>query len=576
VRPSVFVLLVTAATLASRPAIATPAYDPNRTATIYVHGFDLVGVDRHGVFGEPLDEPLADSVAALIGLPASHDSAGPLPIDVVTGPAYYGDLPPSYYSAADRAEIDALTREWGGGVPRYAFIAARYARRVLERSGAERVNFVSASFGSLIVRWLIEKNVCGLASEGRIARWLTIEGVVGGNWAASHPDVVGLLAIVQPDPIDVRHMDGAWIESHLHAPRSEADSPYYGNILIGQIGSTDDTGNDGLLRDAMLVAGDYQPNDGVQALPDTRFQTITAASRYAGRAPMFAPFHTDHLGLRDSRAAWSQGAVFLMGSRRVTVTLTSAQVSNLREPHQPWWDWRPAEVLFESRVYSEAAERRWGITDPIAAYVKEGAAIPLRRYRANGENQLFAWDLFDGLVLPEETTLRVELRGAEVDNDPRYGVYETLTTPSYDNLGGASVTVSTRTPGTYTFAAADWSGTLSVQVFDYAFPALVGVPAASPIASTSAAGGLAISPNPSRGSVRVALAAPALATPGERAVLEIADPSGRVVRRIAGDVAHGFVWDGRDGSGRGLPPGVYLHRLATRDGVRYGKSCLIR
>src|SRR6185436_3040213 len=118
-------------------------------------------------------------------------------------------------------EVEGVTSEWGGGVPRYAAIVARYARHVMEESGATQVNFVSASFGSLIVRWLIEKDVGGLAGEGRIARWLSAEGLLAGNWAASQDDLVGILDAVEPQPIDVEHMSYDWVATHLHSPRGE-------------------------------------------------------------------------------------------------------------------------------------------------------------------------------------------------------------------------------------------------------------------------------------------------------------------------------------------------------------------
>src|ERR1043165_4593257 len=136
------------------------AQDPRHTATIYVPGYDSNGADRSGVFGMDRNEPLVDSVAALIGAPVAAGEAA-LPHDVVATATYYGDTAPAYYSAGDLAELSAVTAQWGGAVPRYAAIVAKYARDVMQRAGVERVNFVSGSFGALIVRWLIEKDVGG-------------------------------------------------------------------------------------------------------------------------------------------------------------------------------------------------------------------------------------------------------------------------------------------------------------------------------------------------------------------------------------------------------------------------------
>ena len=557
-------------------ALAGPAaasHDPNRTATIYVHGFDPDGAVRHGVYGDDIHKGMADSVASLVGVPVSPASLGPLPVNVVAATTYYGDNAPSYYSPEDVAEIAEVTAQWGGGVPRYALIVAKFARSILERSGADQVNFVSVSFGSLIVRWLIEKDVEGLAGSGKIARWLSVEGVVDGNWAASHQDLVDILSVFDPQPIDVEHMSYDWIAANLHAPRAEADDPVYAGILLGQVGSTDDGGTGAALRTAMLAYKDYQPNDGIQGLSDARLQDVALSARLAGLPPTEAVFHSDHLGLQQWRSAWAEAATFLTSSRRVTVTITRAQVWNLHEVALPFWDWRPAEVLFESRVYSPAAEKRWAVTQPLCAYVKEGAAMPLRLYARAGDTHPFEQVIFDDLVLPEEQELSIELRAVDVDYDPRYGVLETLETPYYDDMGGGTVRVSTLEPGTYQFAVPDWNCTLSVTVYDYPFAQLTGV---APHVAVRAGGALSISPNPFASLVRIAAPVSNLDPPGETATLEIADVTGRVVRRMQGALGTGFVWDGRGDGGRLLPAGVYLHHLVTPRGAWNGRSCLLR
>jgi hypothetical protein len=83
------------------PAISLASHDPNRTVTIYVHGFERTGADRHGVYGNDIQDAVADSVPALIGLPVG-EVKGALPPNAVLGTTYYGDSPP-YYTAADRA-----------------------------------------------------------------------------------------------------------------------------------------------------------------------------------------------------------------------------------------------------------------------------------------------------------------------------------------------------------------------------------------------------------------------------------------------------------------------------------------
>src|SRR5262245_38584897 len=135
--------------LAAIVAPAHASHDPARTATVFVHGFDPAGAAQSGVFGGDEVDPLLEQAAALLGLPTTGQPGGLGRPNVVTTTRYYGDTPPPYYDATDLADLQAVTLAWGGGVPRYALIVAKYARHVLELSGADQVNIMSASFGSL-------------------------------------------------------------------------------------------------------------------------------------------------------------------------------------------------------------------------------------------------------------------------------------------------------------------------------------------------------------------------------------------------------------------------------------------
>ena len=555
-------LALAGALLAAAPARA--AYDPATTATIYVHGFDVAGADRSGVYGDELHEAVADSIAALAGLPASHGGVGALPPNVVIGVGYYGDTAPAWMSAAERATIDSITAVWGGGVPRYAAIVATFARHVIERSDARQVNFVSASFGSLVVRWLIERDAGGLAGDGRIARWLSVEGLLGGSWPASHaPSILGAFGLA---PIDVEHMTHDWVDAHLHLPHDEADSPRYANVLLGALASTDETYQDHALSAAMLAGRDWQPNDGVQAMPDAVFRSVTAPSRLLGLPPTRAVFHATHFGLAGVHGAWAEAATFLTQRRRVTVTWIDATVTKLHEPDLPYWDWRPAEVVFESAAYSPAVAARWGIGEPLSRLGAAGAAAPLRRFDRAGVTLALGQLAYDGFVLPEETVLRLDLHASEVDNDARYGVFETAAAPYLDDMAGGALTVSTLAAGTYTFATPDWSARLSVTVTDYPFAAPLSAPAAAP----SVMARLSLAPNPARGAQRITLAGSA-----GPVRIEVVDVAGRTVRRALAAGGAG-VWDGRDDAGRAALPGVYLVRAITPRGTVTARSLRVR
>jgi hypothetical protein len=90
-----------------------------------VHGFDPEGADQTGIYGSQATEPLLDQLAGLIGFPTSSQPAGILQPNVITATRYYGNAPPPYYQAQDIADLDAVTAQWGSGVPRHALIVAK-------------------------------------------------------------------------------------------------------------------------------------------------------------------------------------------------------------------------------------------------------------------------------------------------------------------------------------------------------------------------------------------------------------------------------------------------------------------
>jgi hypothetical protein len=574
--PLLSALLFGAAWLALISAPAS-AQDPSNTVTVWVHGFSGNGSVHQGVFGDDYSlDSAAGGLVAMAGLPVLTTGMDPPPPNVVGATNYYGDTPPSYYTEADLAELHDVMVRWDGGVPRYALIVAKYAKHLLERTGAAKVNFVSGSFGSLIVRWIIEKDVDGLASQGKIARWLSVEGIVDGNWAASRGETLGLLQVLGLGSIDLHHMSYGWVDANLH-PRRDADNPLYAGILMGAVGCTDDTDNDSALSLALTKIEHFRPNDSIQLVEDSHFAVVTDASRFMGMPPTLSFFHSTHDAIARHPAALAQAANFLTQSRRVTVTMTSATVFDLHEPQQWYWDWRPAEVILECRTYSPAIAARWGITEAASCRGKEGAEAPIRRYRHGGETQSFREVFFDDFVLSDETELVLDLHAEEVDNNWRYGVFESAVSPSYDDLGVGTLRVSTLRPGTYSFRAGDWACTFDVSIFDYPFGAtLAGKPRVARDPALPLRASLELYPNPSSSTVRISAAALTTAAAEQPATLSILDVSGRLVRRMTGPAGAGFEWDGRDDDGRLVPPGVYVHRLETTGQTLYGRSLRLR
>ena len=90
------------------------------------------------------------------------------------------------------------------------------------------------------------------------------------------------------------------------------------------------------------------------------------------------------------------------------------------------------------------------------------------------------------------------------------------------------------------------------------------------------AGGLTVSPNPSRGLFRIAYS-----LPKEEAIrIQILDVGGRWIRTLVegrqARGAHALDWDGRDAAGRPLGPGIYLVRTATPSQTRAARALLLR
>ena len=448
-------------------------HNPNSTPTIIIHGFDSSGVDHQGVFGEDdLGEVLLVQVADYAGLPV-NDGSSTLPMNVIATTTYYGSTPPSYYTSQDIAELNAITTQYGGGIPRYALIIAKYARHIMDRTGANQVNIVSASMGTFVARWLIEKNSDGLAAGGNIARWLSLEGVLCGNWAASNNLVIDLWNQFGTPSVDLEQMHYDWVEANLHAPRIEADSPFYGDVLIGMEMSSRDTAGDGALSDIMLLEGSFYANDGVVTIDDGHFHSMTPQSKFYNLPTTSSWMHVNHYELREHAPAMMQIANFLTQRRRVIATITRLQVTNTEEPGDFWWDWMPAEIVIESDVFSPLGETKWGILEPVCTRGIAGTSSPIYEFNNDGEEQLLNHVVFDDFIGEGETSLNINLGCFEIDWSEKYDVFEPLDGEG-NALGTTPISIPVGVLGTTTqeFKSLNFNGTIEIQIIEYPFAVL--------------------------------------------------------------------------------------------------------
>lgn len=118
---------------------------PSQVPTVVVRGFDQSGASRTGMFGVDLHNDAATDLAATLGLPTSDVS--PFARNQVAYTDYYGTQYPPYYNQQDIDELTSVTAAYGGGVPRYALIIAKFVREVMARTGAKQVNLLRQALG---------------------------------------------------------------------------------------------------------------------------------------------------------------------------------------------------------------------------------------------------------------------------------------------------------------------------------------------------------------------------------------------------------------------------------------------
>jgi hypothetical protein len=422
----------------------------DKTVTIYIHGYSKDGYNKKGVYGEISEDEVIDSLSVFENFSSIHDY-DENSTQILAVATYYGDQAPAYYSQEDIDDIENITKEYGGGIPRYATIIAKFAKYVLKETKADKLNIVSASMGSLVTRWLIEKDLENLATQKKIKKWLSIEGVIRGNYAASNEALMKIIDPIEKQHIDTKHMNYSWINSNLDG--TSAKHINYKDIDMGFISSTHD--KDGYLDSFLSLNGQLQPNDGVQLLKDTYFSSTPYNN------PTYTEFYQDHLGIKDDKGAWAQVAAFLSSKKRVRITLTDAKIYDKHE-HGLYSYKKYAEVVFQSRVKSPIAQT-YGIDDDISERVVNGGSLNLIRYRDTDKTQHVDQIIFNGYVLEDEKSLHVEITGYELDKVLLYDVRELSLNSSKDSLGKVSLDIDLKND-TFEVSAKDWSGIIKVEV----------------------------------------------------------------------------------------------------------------
>lgn len=421
-----------------------------RVVTIYVHGYSKSGYNRQGAYGDINEDSVIDNLAEFTNL-ATMQNYDENDTNILAVTPYYGDEVPEYYTEQDITDIDKVTETYGGGIPRYATIIAKFAKHVMRESNATNVNIVSASMGSLVTRWIIEKDIEQLASDKKIDKWISIEGVIRGNYAASNSVLMELVDPIAKQHIDTKHMDYTWINRNLGD--SNASEENYKDIQMSFISSTHD--KDGALDTFLSINGQLQANDGVQLLKDTKFEQTP------NHTPSFTHYYQDHLGIKNDKGAWAQVATIISSKRRVKITLESAQISDLHE--SIYFLNKQAEIVFESTVKSPKVYEKFGIDDDISERIVAGGALNLIKYKNENESKTVGQVIFNDFVLEDENELSVKITGYELDKVLIYGVRELSTKSSKASLGTVELNIPLEDATIEVFGQ-DWSGAVKVEL----------------------------------------------------------------------------------------------------------------
>ena len=434
-------------TEANTSEVTEQPLNTHKIVTLYIHGFSNDGVLQEGIYGIAredisIQEQIGDFGYTLIDEEKKSDKLD----NLFTTIEYYGDTPPFYYTSEDIKEVEKSEK----GIPRYALIVAKYIKYLIETRGVTEINIMSASMGSLVSRYLIEKNIHQLTSEKYIRQWLSFEGVVKGNIAASNETLYDLTSFFKSLSIDTEHMKYDWINQHL-----DEKSPLYDGLKIGFESSTKDNLNQYALSVWLrTVQGKYMPNDGYQVVQDTFFENYPHTL-----------LHENHLSLSDNKAAWASAVLFFHSNKHIRVTLSEVTLHTLYEQRTLLND-GIADVVFESRIYSPYAARRWGIEKAVDERVYEGKYPKLYHYEKTEIPYSSNIVLFDGMIVDDETTLKVNIQPIELDLDVDYGVLEAIDKTKNKSFEKLEYMLPTK-EGVYEFDTQDWGGRLKVEVVSF-------------------------------------------------------------------------------------------------------------
>lgn len=461
---------------------ALPTFDPDTTFTLKLHGLAVTteGSIEDRTYGDAVPEGELEAYLRMFapGLPDGLEE--PDAPNQLVAAEYYGVHPADWLTTDQIAEIESYPLDTELSLHRYALIVALFIRHRFELSGASHVAIVCHSMGCHVTRYIVEHDMLGLASEGRIARVMMQGGVLGGAALAELFDNPTLREYAMSQPVattDFIHMHPDYVAdvvARWDHQRHEANNPTWAGIYVHSIAGTDPVaaGSTGLIRPLDIINPDNLANDAILFDVDTYFHAMAEGNRLVTPSgerisPSVSYVNRSHLRIEPSESAGAITAAGLYHRRRVTITLRSVTLRDDHERDGPLdvstYGAPPADLVPEVEVtYDSFTTPTFGVAATVNERTLGDRSAAL--LQMNEGTQAFSEILFEGPVFDAQTHVHLTLDLREVDSYGRFGITEL---PAGDGSSLATFDDEVAlVPGTFVVEGEDLDATIEVAIRD--------------------------------------------------------------------------------------------------------------
>jgi hypothetical protein len=470
------------------PAVAVAPgqqYSGDKTITVWVHGFSNQGPDKLKQLTYGSVKGCGDVFGMMqaygINRPCGDSKNGETDPTQLVAVEYYGEQPPAWMTAADIAEVEKYPFSGGPlGLQRYALITAKFAKWRMALSGATHVQFACHSMGCLVTRQLIETDLEGLGSQGKIVRWFTSTGVIAGaklsrlfnnDTVQQTSTSIGLEVsdFILMNPDYVWDTTAVW-DHKLH----EANNPLFQGVLMHHVGATDPKIAEALNIQLLdLLGGGNEPNDGIMYTEDMYFwnQADSVAFKAVGGEavrPGLTLVNVDHMTCPETEATGLLATAALFHQRKVEVKLVSFKLLNDLEKDN-LLDFSqegnaPAEVALEIAArFNPYVKKTWDKNVLVHDSRLATRTAPLWE-QSQGQTLQPNAVVFQGPVLDEMKEMWLSVQLVEVDQYGPKQILENIGDPS-DELLGFTGEVPLVDGHTWTVKNANGEATFAVRVW---------------------------------------------------------------------------------------------------------------